>query len=180
MKSKIRIRAITEEDTDKIIKWRNDPSVNQYFIYRKPFTRESHLNWLHNKVLKGEAAQFIIMKDDESIGTVYLRDIDHENKKCEFGIFIGEDSNCGKGYGRLSSKLIIDYAFNILKLNKVFLRVFSTNMRAIKCYEKIGFQQEGLFREDVIIDGKPFDLIFMSILKKDWLDNNKKESNKLK
>ena len=172
MKKKITIRPIKEEDTDNIIKWRNKSSVNQYFIYREPFTRESHLNWFHNKVQTGEVAQFIIMADDEPIGSVYLRDIDNKNKKCEFGIFIGDEFNCGKGYGKIASKLVIDHAFDKLKLNRIFLRVFPTNIRAIKCYEKIGFKQEGIFREDVIIDGKAYDMIFMAILKKDWLKAN--------
>ena len=169
---KITIRHITENDTEKIIEWRNKPSVNQYFIYRDTFTRESHLNWYHNRVQTGEVAQFMIMANEEAIGSAYLRDIDYKNKKCEFGIFIGEESNCGKGFGKIASKLVINYAFNELKINKIFLRVFSTNSRAIKCYEKIGFKQEGLFREDVIIDGIPYDLIFMAILRKDWLKVN--------
>ena len=172
IKKNITIRPITVKDTDNIIKWRNKSSVNQYFIYRKPFTKESHLNWFHNKVQTGEVAQFMILVDDEPIGSIYLRDIDHKNKKCEYGIFIGEESNCGKGFGKMASKLVIDYAFNELKLNKIFLRVFSTNIRAIKCYEKIGFKHEGLFREDVIIDGKPYDIIYMAILRKDWLKDN--------
>ena len=173
IEKKISIRPITENDTNKIIEWRNKPSVKQYFIYREPFTRESHLNWFHNRVQRGKVAQFMIMADDDPIGSVYLRDIDDKNKKCEFGIFIGEESNCGRGFGKIASKLVINYAFNQLKLNRVFLRVFSNNIRAIKCYEKIGFKHEGLFREDVIIDGIPYDLIFMSILRKDWFKDNK-------
>ena len=177
MEKNISIRFITEEDTDKIIKWRNSPSINQYFIYREPFTRESHLNWLHNKVEKGEVVQFMIMLNDNEIGTVYLRDIDYKNKKCEFGIFIGEESNWGKGFGTIASKLAIDYAFKNLKLNRVFLRVFPSNIRAIKSYEKIGFLREGIFREDVIINEKSYDIIFMSILRKDWLNKNLKINN---
>ena len=56
MDNKVRIRKITEQDTDNIIKWRNSPDVNINFIYRRPLTREDHLNWLHKKVETGEVA----------------------------------------------------------------------------------------------------------------------------
>ena len=168
MEEKISIRPINEDDTDKIIEWRNKPSISQYFIYRAPFTRETHLNWLHNRVQKGEVFQFIIMLGDKPIGSAYLRDIDNKNKKGEYGIFIGEDNNCGKGFGTIATNLVIDYGFKELKLNRIFLRVFPYNIRAIKSYEKVGFKHEGLFREDVIIDGKSYDMKFMSILRRDW------------
>ncbi len=167
--SEVTIRPITEADTDKIVAWRNNPSVQEHFIYRAPFTRESHLNWFHTRVETGEVAQFMIVADGEEVGSVYLRDIDQKNKKAEYGIFIGEDANRGMGVGTEAARLIIDYAFCELKLNRVYLRVFAANTRAIKSYEKAGFRFEGRFRDDVIIDGEAYDIVFMGILREDWL-----------
>ena len=164
------LRPMTEQDTDNVIKWRNAPSVMENFIFRTPLTREAHLNWYNNRVLTGDVAQFIIVDTDTNtdVGSVYLRDIDRNNQKCEFGIFIGEESCRGKGIGAKASKLILDYAFNELELNRVFLRVFAKNERAIKSYENAGFKYEGTFRDDVIIDGVAYDMVFMAILKAQW------------
>ena len=104
----------------------------------------------------------------EEVGSVYLRDIDLQNKKCEYGIFIGEDSCRGKGIGSAAAKLALDYAFETLGLNRVFLRVFADNVRAQKSYENAGFMIEGTFRDDVLIDGRAYDMVFMGILKEDW------------
>ena len=166
----VMLRPMTEQDTDNIIKWRNAPSVMENFIYRTPFTREAHLNWYHNRVLTGDVAQFIIVDTDTNtdVGSVYLRDIDKQNQKCEFGIFIGEESCRGKGIGTKATKLILDYAFKELKLNRVFLRVFAKNERAIKSYEKAGFIHEGTFKDDVIIDNVAYDMVFMAVLKEQW------------
>lgn len=166
----VMLRPMTEQDTDNVIKWRNAPSVMENFIYRTPLTRETHLNWYNNRVLTGDVAQFIIVDTEANIdvGSVYLRDIDEQNQKCEFGIFIGEESCRGKGIGAKASKLILEYAFNELKLNRVFLRVFAKNERAIKSYENAGFKYEGTFRDDVIIDGVAYDMVFMAILKEQW------------
>ncbi len=166
----VTIRPVTEADTDKIVRWRNAPSVVEHFIYRTPLTAADHLNWLHNRVQTGEVAQFIITDEEtgEDVGSVYLRDIDLTNQKCEYGIFIGEESCRGKGIGTAAAKLALQYAFETLGMNRVFLRVFADNPRAIKSYEKAGFRCEGTFRDDVIIDGKAYDMVFMGILKREW------------
>lgn len=44
--SQIYLRQITVEDTDIVLKWRNDPQVVKNFIYRKPISREEHLDWI--------------------------------------------------------------------------------------------------------------------------------------
>ena len=167
---KIKLRPIKKTDTNNIIKWRNNPNVFNNFIYQKELTKKEHLNWLKTQVKTKKVFQFIIYssEDSQDIGTVYLRDVDLRNKKAEFGIFIGEDSARGKGFGSLATQKILEFAFKKLKLNKVYLRVFSSNIKAISSYQKNGFIQEGLFKEDVIINNKKIDLIFMGILKKNW------------
>ena len=56
----IYLRPIGEEDTDRIVAWRNQERVRHNFIYQKPFTREGHEAWLRTKVASGEVVQFII------------------------------------------------------------------------------------------------------------------------
>ena len=170
MNNNVKIRPMTEADTANIVRWRNTPSVYEHFIYRTPLTEEAHLNWLHNRVETGDVAQFIIVDTEsgQDVGSVYLRDIDREHKKCEYGIFIGEDSCRGKGIGSAAAKLALDYAFEKLGMNRVLLRVFADNKQAIRSYEKAGFRYEGTFKDDVIIDGVPYDMVFMAILKSEW------------
>ena len=168
MNEQVTIRPVTEADTDRIIAWRNAPSVMAHFIYRTPLTRKAHLNWLHNRVETGEVAQFVIYDGETAVGSVYLRDIDRDNQKCEYGIFIGDDDCRGKGIGTAAAKLALAYAFEELGLNRVYLRVFADNLGAIKSYEKAGFRYEGTFRQDVMIDGVGEDIVFMAILREDW------------
>lgn len=170
MSNSITLRFLTENDTADILRWRNSKAVRDYFIWRGPLTEEAHLDWVRTKIASGQVVQFIIEITDtrKSIGSVYLRDIDHCNKKAEFGIFIGEQCAKGCGYGLQATLQILKYAFTELKLNRVSLRVFSNNDRAIRCYRKAGFTEEGTAREDVWINGMPCDIIFMSILKKEW------------
>lgn len=165
---KVSIRPITLDDTDDIVRWRNSDFVRSKFIYRRIITKEMHEKWMSDFVFVGNVAQFIIEHNNEKIGSVYLRDIDNNNLKAEFGIFIGDSTNTSKGKGSEATLLILRYAFNTLKLNKVFLRVLASNYRAIKSYEKVGFIKEGIAREDVIIDDVKHDVLFMSILSNDF------------
>lgn len=162
----IYLRPMTEEDTDLIVAWRNSEAVRKHFIYQAMFTREGHLNWLHNVVEAGKAVQMIIceLAADKPLGSVYIRDIDREYRKGEYGIFIGEDVARGKGVGTAAAKLMIEYAFEELGLHRLFLRVYAENGRAIRSYEKAGFEREAYLRDDVFVRGAFRDIVLMAVL----------------
>ena len=170
--STVSIRSIQDRDTSLIVRWRNLDTVRSKFIFQEKFTEALHRNWMKTKVKTGDAVQFIIELDGRPVGSVYLRDIDTYNKKAEFGIFIGEDYARGYGVGKEATRQIIEYAFNHLNLNKIFLRVFEENVVAISCYKNVGFKYEGCAREDVIVNGEKRNIIFMSMLKEEWSKNN--------
>ncbi|MBR1906011.1 MAG: GNAT family N-acetyltransferase [Clostridiales bacterium] len=163
---KVYIRQIQYDDTDDIVRWRNTKFVRDNFIFRAPFTAAIHENWLRTMVETGKTDQFIIieLESGNKIGSVYLRDIDRDNRKCEFGIFIGEEKYLGKGYGKEATQLILDHAFQHLKMHKVYLRVLKYNERAYNTYINAGFHVEGTAKDDVWLDGHPIDVIFMAIL----------------
>lgn len=161
------IRPINYDDTENIIKWRNSDYVRFHFIYQELFTKESHEKWMKNMVETGKVAQFIILLDGEAVGSVYLRDIDKEEKSAEYGIFIGEESARGKGVGTESARLILKYAFEEAGLEHIFLRVFADNKGAVKSYEKAGFVKNGK-SEMITLNGKLQEVIFMSLEKEDF------------
>ena len=105
---------------------------------------------------------------DKLIGNCSLFDISHINRKAELGIFIGDKTYWNKGFGTEAIELIIDYGFNILNLHNIWLEVYSFNKRAIKSYEKAGFQIIGKRREAKIINGKKYDEIYMDILSSEF------------
>lgn len=158
---------IRQQDTEDIIRWRNQPFVRDKFIYRELFTRESHEKWLETMVKTKKVEQFIIYvkEENKAVGSVYLRDIDRENGKAEYGIFIGEEAYLGRGIGSETAKVVLTYAFSELHLHKIMLRVFATNVRAIESYKKAGFVEEGYFKEEVKIENKYYDIIFMAAFK---------------
>lgn len=160
------LRKISSDDTENIIKWRNSDFVRSNFIFQKLFTVSSQEKWIEKEINTGHVVQFIIVDKylDKDVGCVYLRDIDNDFKKAEYGIFIGEKDAFGRGIGTQAAKLIVAYAFEKLQLHKVFLRVFADNHIAIHSYKKAGFVQEGYFKDDVFVNSSYRDMIFMSII----------------
>ena len=161
---RVKLCFIQQGDTENIIKWRNKDFVRRNFIFQELFTKEIHEKWLKTKVDTGEVVQFIIyqLEDNIPVGSVYLRDIDRRNEKAEYGIFIGEENALGKGIGSEAAKLILEYAFDHLKLHKVMLRVFAHNIRAIQSYKNANFVEEAYLKEEVKIDGNFYDIILMA------------------
>lgn len=166
---RIYLRLMTKEDTDNIIKWRNRDEVRNQFIYQKLFTKESHEKWIETMVETGKVVQMIIVQSegDRPIGSVYVRDIDMEHRKAEYGIFIGETDCLGKGYGTEAAELMAEYAFEYLGLHKLMLRVYAENERAIRSYEKAGFVKEAYLKDDVFVQGKYRDIVLMAMIRKE-------------
>ncbi len=159
------LRLMDQNDTEDIIRWRNSDFVRRNFIYQEPFTRKGHENWIRTMIETGRAVQFIICtKDHRPMGSVYLRDIDRVHHRAEYGIFIGERDVLGKGYGTQAARLMIRYAFEQQRLHKLMLRVLAENRQARRSYEKAGFIQEAYLRDEVFLDGRYQDVVYMAVI----------------
>jgi RimJ/RimL family protein N-acetyltransferase len=102
------------------------------------------------------------------IGTAGLMAINHAHRTAELGIGIGEHDCWGEGYGTEATRLVIDYAFTVLGLHNVMLRVFSYNERAIRAYQKVGFREIGRRRQAQRIGNRVYDVVLMDILASDF------------
>ncbi len=169
---KVYLRPITAADTPKIVTWRNKDFVRGNFIYQKLFTEEGHMAWLREQVEPGHVAQFIICVEAEGacreIGSVYLRDIDREKQNAEYGVFIGEEDALGRGYGVRAAKLMLEYGFETLHLEKIFLRVLEDNAGARKSYTKAGFRLIESKRESVELEQGVRNVLFMEVRRSTW------------
>ena len=141
--------------------------------YRYP---DSQKKWLEEANQQGYLMMIVTQADQKTIGEVELCDINPASGNAWLSIGIGERDFWGKKYGREAVKLIMDYAFMILNLQRLSLNVFEYNKRALKVYQKLGFVIEGCEKKWLNRDGKRWDMIYMGILKQDWLLMNPLET----
>lgn len=100
------------------------------------------------------------------IGNIKIDPINWKHGFAEYGILMGRKSEWGKGYASEASKKIIDYCFGELGLRKITLGVIADNVPAVRLYQKLGFQTEGVYKNHVLNNNKYADVIRMAIFNK--------------
>ncbi|SNT03092.1 Protein N-acetyltransferase, RimJ/RimL family [Anaerovirgula multivorans] len=167
------LREFQKEDLPHIREWVNDPDIanNLSDIFMYPHTLNETETFL-NGILEGKFSDekhFIIAEkvSGDYIGQMGLLKIDWKNRTAEVGIVIGKKDLLGKGIGTEAMRLLQQFAFERMNLNRLELTVHDFNARAIKCYEKSGFTLEGRLRQKYYFNGKYTDIIIMSILKEE-------------
>lgn len=143
MSVEIYIRPLREADAEISYQWRNDPEVWKYTGSKpdKEITLEIEKDWIQKVLSRPDEKRFAIcLRDtDEYIGNVQLTGIN--SYEAEFHIFIGEKKYWGKGFGTKVTNLAVEYAFNVLRLQCVYLFVKKENAAAVRAYEKAGFEK---------------------------------------
>lgn len=112
------------------------------------------------------------LEDDALLGDIDLFVDNWPARDTFVGLGIGEREFWGKGYGTDAMKVILRYAFTEINMNRVTLNVFEFNPRAIRAYEKAGFRHEGRMRKVLNKEGKRWDMLYMSILREEWMEQN--------
>ena len=161
---------INIEDADKYSEWLSDIEVGiSLGIYTMQLSLPKEEKILQQMIDKNEYVFGIIDKENDAlIGNCGLHNLNFIDGRAEFGIFIGDKSNWGKGFGKDATRLILDFGFNILNLHEIYLQVFEYNPAAMKLYEQVGFKKAGAFREAKVIGGRKFDVIIMDILAEEY------------
>ena len=85
----------------------------------------------------------------------------------ELAIYMDRD-HIGAGWGTEAQRTLLAFGFGTLGLERVWLTVDLDNPRAIRSYEKVGFQREGVMRRSRRVLGGLTDAVFMAILRDEW------------
>ena len=147
-------------------RWINDLEATRGLGAFLPFTMEKETEWYESEAKSEKSALFTIyeLSTLRPIGTTALMDLDHRNRRAEFGINVGEPDCRNKGYGTETTRLVLDYAFNVVGLHNVVLGVFEFNRGAVRAYEKAGFKEIGRRRQSYFTGGRLWDEIWMDCL----------------
>jgi len=165
---KVRLRAIERDDIPRFLRWLNDPEVRRYLAMYLPLSRAQEERWFERQLQDQRSQVFAIeTTEGEHIGNIGLHDINWKDRCAELGIFIGEKNFWGQGYGTDAIRTLLRLAFEEMGLNRISLRVYDFNHRAIRCYQKCGFQQEGRLRQAHFAGGRYHDVLIMGALARD-------------
>lgn len=150
---KVVLRELTAGDWWQVARWEEDEEVLA-LIGKK---RLSAVSW--HDLGRRRRAMGIHADGERLVGYVELREINWRARSGELRICIGDKDYWGRGYGTLALQAFLEICFERFHLEYLYLRVYRSNTRAIRCYRKCGFQVEGVLRggrteEDILLMGR--------------------------
>ena len=167
----VSLRKFEARDIPNKVKWINDPLNNTHLHYDLPLEVEKTQVWFEKNKDRTDRYDAVIEVDGVPVGLIGLLGIDMRNLKAEYYVCLGEQSAKGKGVASQASRLILEYAFGTLGLNKVYLYTEFENTGAQRLFERMGFDKEGLMKEDLIYNGRKVDRFFYGLTKQKYEGN---------
>jgi RimJ/RimL family protein N-acetyltransferase len=153
-------------------KWMNDPKVRQYSRNIWPRTLEDVKKWFE-PLPDNQMREFIVFTvyhkhTKRPIGSIGFNRIDWVSRNANIFLIIGEPEYWGKGIAGEASRLMIKYGFTELNFHKIFAGVFTPNKRSLRAAEKLGFEKEGVLKEEMYVDRQYHDVHRFALFKRDW------------
>lgn len=176
----VKLRALTMSDLPLTLKWHNQADiVDLYSGHPFPVNKEMESKWYEKIVTSNfPTTVFGIETIDQPklVGITVLKDINLIHRSAETAIYIGDMEARGKGFSIEALQMTIDFSFERLGLNRIWLKVRSDNFAALKLYQKTGFIEEGTLRQFEYKHGSFHDVIVLSILREEYEKEKKKDS----
>lgn len=163
------LRPLTQKDLPLIVKWSHDQEISLLTDGGYPESMEEAAGWFLELISNRQArAMMICLSDGTPIGNLELAEISWRTGEAEVRIRIGEREFWDRGWGAEALNLLFEIAFSRMRLQSLYLRVYSFNHRAIRCYSKVGFRLRG--RVSYGAQGQEErELLLMTIQKKQFL-----------
>jgi len=165
----VHIRPIEDDDLGPMISLRADARVWMNLGDISMVNQASQQRWFQGLAGDPKRRYFILGTEEiEFLGIVRMDELDCINRSARVGgDILPEYQN--KGYGTRMFKLLCQYAFAYLNLERLWLFVLEDNNPALRLYNKSGFVEEGRQRRAIFRDGRYQDYIMMSLLRPEWL-----------
>lgn len=163
------IRKLEINDLPLRVKWMNNPRIYSSMHYEIPIELHKTLDWYKQNQVKENRLDIVICDTDNSIIAFggYVS-IDNTIYKAETYLFV-DPERIGQGLGSKAKHLMIEYAFNKLNFNKLYVITNEDNFASIRIQEKFGYKLEGRFREEYLTsNGILKDRLYFGLLKNDW------------
>jgi ribosomal-protein-serine acetyltransferase len=173
VKDNLKIQSWLKSDTQELFDLvdANREMLQQWLIW-VPLTKsktdiEEFIDKSQKEYSKKNGMQMGLWDQENLIGTIGLNNIDLVNNKASIGYWLSSDYQ-GKGAMAKAVKSLMAYGFDTLNLNKIELKIAKKNSKSKSIAERLGFQKEGLLRQDEYLNNEYYDYIIYSFLHEDW------------
>lgn len=160
-----RVRPMTQEDLERVLTWRNHEDVRRYMYTQHEISLAEHTRWFERASQDSSRHLLVFECNTMPLGFINLHQI-APGGVAEWGFYVAPDAT--KGTGRQLGQAALHYAFIHAGLHKLCGQSLAYNERSIKFHCSLGFQQEGILR-DQHFDGQNYhDVVCFGLMASEW------------
>lgn len=160
---------LNELNVSEITAYMQDPDVHKYIPgIPDPYTEEhakAYVEQTKKSIRRQEKQAWGIHRNETLIGTVEIDHISTQNLSAHLGYLLKKQC-WGNGYMTEALQAVLNHAFQ--SLHRVTTEISTENQRSIALVERLGFKQEGVKRDALLLQNKYHDAAIHGMLKQDW------------
>jgi RimJ/RimL family protein N-acetyltransferase/peroxiredoxin len=150
---------------------RSRPYLREWLAWldmtQTPTDLEKFLDRARREFEQKESYALWIRHRQQIVGIIHLREIDRANRKAMIGYWVGQEFR-GRGFAKKATRAICDFGFRELKLNRIEIRCATGNTASQAVPTALGFQREGVLRQNEWLYDHYVDHVVFSMLSRDW------------
>lgn len=163
------LRDIKRDELELMLSWRNEPRVRSNMYTQHLISPEEHYAWWDRMQDRQNQHYYMFEYENQPCGIAAFNAIDLANKNSAWAFYASPSAP--RGTGIRMEYLMLEQAFTTLNLHKLYCEVLAFNKAVISLHQKFGFEAEGVFRSQHIVDGEYVDVHRLAIFKEQWLNN---------
>ncbi|MBA3785604.1 MAG: GNAT family N-acetyltransferase [Acidobacteria bacterium] len=156
------IYAVVRENLEELKLWMPWVSDDYSIETARNFIKTNLIEFAENSTFAVAIAQ-----NEKIVGTIGLHRLDSSNKSIQIGYWLDKQAQ-GKGLATRCCHILINHAFNELKLNRIQINCNVENVKSRAIPEKLGFRLEGIHRQVEWLNEEFRDWAIYAMLKEDW------------
>ena len=176
--AKYALRPMTVGDLPTVLEWRNQEHIRHAMYTDHLISADEHAAWFDRVSADPGNRQFIFDVEGRPVGVVSFSDIDTVNRRARWGFYLGVSDVPPRTGSRMTFHAVA-YAFEVLHLHKLAADTFSFNGRARGLFNKFGFVEEGVLRQQFLKDGAFEDVVVLGMLASEWAEHRDAMRGKL-
>jgi ribosomal-protein-alanine N-acetyltransferase len=171
------LRRLTLDDAADVFAYARDPLVAQYTSWEPHRSLQDSLDFLRGAVAAYERQEaypwgMVHKADGVLIGTCGYLEWSRPHHKAEIGYAL-QRGYWGQGVMSEALRAVIAFGFTQMELNRIEACSLPENTGSWRVMEKAGMQREGVLREWVYSKGRFRDIVFYSLLRREWLESRR-------
>ena len=162
---RVELRTVEPDDSMFLQRWHNDPAIRNGLMFTMPQNQEQVVSFIETDSENDEWLNLLICIDGDPIGVVELNEIRYQRGELVCWLI---PEHQGDGYATEALSLLIDHAFDVLGLHRVYGRTLGFNEDSQALFDRLGFTKEGEFRDHIFIRGDFQTLEWYGLLEAEW------------